>query len=421
MSSKSKPLNVLVAGGGVAGPCFAYWLLRAGFSPKPTITIIERAPVPRTQGQSIDIRDTAVPVMRKMGLEAAVKARTTPETGTIFVDSKGKTIAKFDASGNADKQSMTSEFEILRADLASVFIDATRNLEGVKYVFGQRIAEISQDESGVDVTFTGDLPKERYDLVVAADGQMSKTRTAIFGPDDPSHFNFLGGYFAFFSIPYDAKLDEPPLWRWNNAAGGHSLMTRPHANPRTIGAYLGHVTSNKKRDEEFEEALTQGVEAQKKVYRKKFQDAGWQAERILDGMDSTDDFYMTPLTQVKIPKWSKGRCICVGDAAYGPTVFTGAGTSLAIEGAYMLAGELGNSGGDIPAAFEKYEQLFRPHVEKTQKIPSILPHIMNPNSSFALSLQQGAIRIAHYLAKVIGGIGDGSSNRKLPEYDWAPE
>ncbi|KAI9664646.1 MAG: hypothetical protein M1821_006092 [Bathelium mastoideum] len=422
MSSESKRLSVLVAGGGVAGPCFAYWLTRAGLKPKPAITVIERAPAPRTQGQAIDIRDAAVTVMRKMGLEEAVRAHGTTETGILFVNEKGKTIAKFDASGDSEKQSMTSEYEILRADLAKVFIDATKDREGVQYIYGQRIVDISQDETGVDVTFTGDLAKQRYDLVVAADGAMSKTRQAIFGPDQPSHFNPLGGYMAFFSIPYDAELDEPPLWRWYNATGGISMMTRPHANPATSGAYLGLLTPEKKLHDQMEEALAQGVEAQKQLCKRIFQDAGWQGRRLCESMDAASDFYMASLTQVKMPKWSRGRCICLGDAAHSPTPLTGVGTSMAIEGAYLLAGELATSGGDVSQAFEKYEVFYRPIVEKAQKLPPGLPRIINPTTTLSLTLQRWVLSFVYNsgIHKLLRQFGD-SKPRQLPEYNWTHE
>ncbi|KAF2664410.1 FAD/NAD(P)-binding domain-containing protein [Microthyrium microscopicum] len=420
MSSDSRPLSVLIAGGGIAGPCFAYWLTRAGLDPRPNITIIERAPEPRTTGQSVDIRDAAVEVMRKMGLEETIRACRTPEKGTAFVDGKGKIIARFDSSGDSEKQSMTSEYEILRAELAKVFIDATKDRECISYVFGQRIAEISQDESGVDVTFTGDMPKQRYDLIVAADGTMSKTRQAIFGPDEPSYFNFLGGYFAFFSIPYDSDLDEPPLWRWFNAPGGLSVQTRPHTNPETTGAYLGLVTPQKQRNPETEKALTEGLEAQKALCKKMFQDAGWQAKRVCNGLDTASDFYMTPLTQVKLPKWSKGRCICLGDAAYSPTPITGAGTSLAMEGAYLLAGEIAASGGDVRLAFDNYEKIFRPTVEKVQKLPPGVPQIANPNTAFGITLARLALSLVYNsgIYKILGGWVD-SKPRKLRDYKWA--
>ena len=71
-------LKALVVGASIAGPMAAYWLAKAG----ARVTVIERFPRLRTNGQAIDIRSTGVTVMRKIpGMEAAVRAKTMPMEG----------------------------------------------------------------------------------------------------------------------------------------------------------------------------------------------------------------------------------------------------------------------------------------------------------------------------------------------------
>ena len=79
--------RILISGAGVAGPVLAFWLTRYGFS----VTLIERAPQPRTVGQTIDIRGWGMEVIRKMGLEEEIRKRTTHEEGLYFVDSNNVT------------------------------------------------------------------------------------------------------------------------------------------------------------------------------------------------------------------------------------------------------------------------------------------------------------------------------------------
>ena len=74
-----------------------------------------------------------------------------------------------------------SEIEILRGDLSRVLHDDTR--DGVEYIFGDRIAGLTQDADGVDVTFAGGA-RRRFDLVVEADGLHSALRTMVFGPHE---------------------------------------------------------------------------------------------------------------------------------------------------------------------------------------------------------------------------------------------
>jgi 2-polyprenyl-6-methoxyphenol hydroxylase-like FAD-dependent oxidoreductase len=97
------PLDILISGTGIAGPCLAFWLVK--FIPTCRITILERFPAPRLGGQAIDLRSSSVPIVRKMGLMEKVKDKHTTETGIQFVYADGVTKATFDATGNEENQS----------------------------------------------------------------------------------------------------------------------------------------------------------------------------------------------------------------------------------------------------------------------------------------------------------------------------
>lgn len=134
----SQPM-VLVVGASIAGPMAAYWLAKAG----ARVTVIERFPRLRTNGQGIDIRTTGVTVMRKIpGMEAAVRAKTTEMEGMSFVRDDGRPYGIIRATGNPDQQSLVSEYEIFRGDLAQVLFDLSKDNENVRYVFGEQIASM---------------------------------------------------------------------------------------------------------------------------------------------------------------------------------------------------------------------------------------------------------------------------------------
>jgi 2-polyprenyl-6-methoxyphenol hydroxylase-like FAD-dependent oxidoreductase len=298
--------KILIAGGGIAGPCLAFWLSKTKLNIH--VTVIERSPTPRVTGQAVDIRGRAVEIIQRMGLKEAVLAKNTTETGTAFVDSKGKIIAQFDADGD---KSATSEFEILRADLATIFLGASSNLDNVEHVYAESIASLTQDDKGAHVTFTGGKTAEIFDLVVGADGQASKTRSLAFDTSimaDP--YNPLGMYVAYFSIP--RQPDDTKLWTWYTAPKGHSVMIRPHQNPSTVGAYLSvTMPSRAEKDPVMLNAMDQGNGEVKSLLHEYFADAGWQAKRVLEGMDAANDFYVAAWDQVKIPKWTNGRVVLV--------------------------------------------------------------------------------------------------------------
>jgi 2-polyprenyl-6-methoxyphenol hydroxylase-like FAD-dependent oxidoreductase len=66
--------------------------------------------------------------------------------------------------------------------------------------------------------------------------------------------------------------------------------------------------------------------------------------------------------------WSQGRVVLAGDAGYCASPMSGQGTSLALIGAYVLAGELAAAAGAYQAAFRQYEKEMRPFVMLNQEL-----------------------------------------------------
>ncbi|WP_221328534.1 FAD-dependent monooxygenase [Actinoplanes sp. L3-i22] len=119
---------MLIAGASIAGPALAYWLDRYGWA----TTVVERAPEFRTGGQNIDVRGAAREVLRRAGIEDAVRAATTGELGTRFLSEHGKLIAEFPVQ-RSDTAGATAEVEILRGDLARILVDATAGRTEYRY------------------------------------------------------------------------------------------------------------------------------------------------------------------------------------------------------------------------------------------------------------------------------------------------
>jgi 2-polyprenyl-6-methoxyphenol hydroxylase-like FAD-dependent oxidoreductase len=80
-------------------------------------------------------------------------------------------------------------------------------------------------------------------------------------------------------------------------------------------------------------------------------------------LDGADDLYASEMAQVCMRRWSDGRIVLAGDAAYCPSPLTGQGTSLALVGTFVLAEEIARSTGGLPAAAEAHERRLRPFVE----------------------------------------------------------
>ena len=402
-------LRVLISGAGITGPCLAYWLAKAPLN--ATITILERSQIPRVTGQAVDLEGPSVEIVRKMKLEEAILAKNTTEEGTAIVNKSGKPIAQF---GRGD--TFTSNYEILRADISQLFLDATTGLDRVRYRYGNYITSLEQSGKDVKVNFKSGA-SETFDVVAAADGSTSTTRPMILDETIlKDSYKPIGQYVAFFSIP--SRPGDNRLWEWYNAPKGLGVMTRPHRNSATRGAYLCiTLPSRGQQDPVVEAAMREGTDGMKRMLHGYFDNAGWETKRILEGMDQADDFYMSRAAQVKLPKWTNGRALVLGDAAFATF---GVGTAMGIESAYVLAGELSKikSSDEVPQALERYEEVFRTLYSKRGDIPGLFPQAAFPQTTWGLGLRNSALWLAGKtrIHKLLPG--DGAVDWKLPPYQW---
>jgi 2-polyprenyl-6-methoxyphenol hydroxylase-like FAD-dependent oxidoreductase len=343
--------RVLVTGASIAGPALAHWLHRRGAE----VTVVERAPGLRPGGQAVDARGVAKEVIRRMGLDEAVRAARTETAGAHTVDADGNVLETFSAEDDGG-DGYISEIEILRGDLSQVLHDDTR--DGVEYVFGDRVAELTQDADGVDVTFaSGD--KRRFDLVVGADGLHSGLRAMVFGPHE-QFVRHLGLVLAFYSVPNEFGLDRW-VYDYQHQESGRSALLRPIHDASQAMAMFSFPSADFDVDH-------RDVAAQKALLRERVADLGWLTPRVLAHLDDTPDFYLDQVAQVVMDRWSNGRVGLLGDAAFSSSPMSGGGTGLALVGAYLLAGELASAGWDPEAGFAGYEARMRSFVEANQEI-----------------------------------------------------
>ena len=339
-----KNKRILISGASIAGPALAFWLRRYGFHP----TIVERAPTIRPGGYAVDFRGASICVLERMGLLPDVQRMQTRIGAITIVDQNNKKLASM-------PDGFTSgELEILRGDLAGIFHEATR--EGAEYIFDDSIASIQETDSGVNVLFERG-GRRSFDLVVGADGLHSKVRSLAFG-EEANFVRYLGYYVSIFTIPNHLKLDRSGLYY---GTLGKKVGIFNSGDPKESKASFFFAT----------EPLTyerRDTEQQKRILREHFQQELWEVPHLLEFMEFAPDFYFDSISQVKMERWSTGRCVLLGDAAHCASPLSGMGTGMAVLGAYILAGELAEAGGDYTIAFARYESLMRDFVKKCQEL-----------------------------------------------------
>lgn len=350
--------TVLISGAGIAGPSLAFWLTRNGYR----VIVVEIAPGIRPGGQTVDLRGAGGEVVERMGLIDQMHERALEQRGAAWVRSDGSRRAEMPVTA-FDGNGLVSKLEILRGDLVDVLYRATRDT--TEYRFNSSIAAIEQNADGVDVTLADDTGL-RADLVVGADGPHSAVRRLVFGPEE-QHVKPIGGYNAWFSAPDTVGLDG--WYLLYQAPGGLNASMRPSRDPAIAKAGLAFQSEPiqyNRRD----------LDEQRQILVERFAGAGWHCDELLAAAQEADDFYFDSFAQVRMSPWSSGRVTLVGDAGYCASPLSGMGTSLALVGAYVLAGELGAAdsfdGQRLRDALARYETVMRPYVDKCQDLPNTI-------------------------------------------------
>jgi 2-polyprenyl-6-methoxyphenol hydroxylase-like FAD-dependent oxidoreductase len=124
-------------------------------------------------------------------------------------------------------------------------------------------------------------------------------------------------------------------------------------------------------------------------------------QRAAKGLENTNDLYLEYSGQIKAKHLSTpgGKIGMIGDAAYCGTPVSGAGTTLSLVGAYILAGELAKHGDDVKAGFQAYEAWMAPFAAGLQDLPPGVPQIALPATNVGIQILHTALGTAMWLSK----------------------
>ncbi|NUT99599.1 MAG: NAD-binding protein [Saccharothrix sp.] len=360
-------MDILISGAGVAGLSLAGWLRRYGVD----VTVVEKATGLRDGGYKVDVRGVAVEVLRRAGLLDLVRAVETQVEEAHFVDSRGKRVATMSADVFGGREG--EDLEVLRGDLVRVLRDAA----DVEYLFGDWVEDLDDVAGGVRVRF-GSGAERVFDVVIGADGLHSRVRGLVFG--DESRFRHdLGHHVSIFTSSSDHGLDREELLYAEPGRTTNVYRTAGDGGARALFLFRDDAGNSRHGAERLAEV---------------FDGAGWKVPELVAEAGRAQDLYFDSVSLIRMDRWSQGRVVLVGDAAYAASPASGQGTSLALVGAYVLAGELANG---LEGAFERYESLMRDFVTANQALAETNLKGMVLSSKAKIWFQTRVLRLLPHL------------------------
>ncbi|MGY3454030.1 hypothetical protein [Bradyrhizobium sp. USDA 4353] len=263
------------------------------------VTVVELAPGLRKGGTPVDIEGETITILKRMGMLEAVRAKTLPPRALEFKDVQDHTLGGFGVETDPDA-APPSRFEIHRDDLSDILF---AGIDGaVELRFGRSIKRLEDSPGGVMVTLD-DGSHHAFALVFGCDGNRSNTRKLVFG-DEKNFTYFMGGY-VYLKVVQETGLLPPNVSQVYSVPGLTTMLNG--YDDRTDIAFAFRTESEIEYD-------YRNRAQQRAMIRDHFAGLGWKVPAALNLMSTDDDFYFDRVNQIRMPTWSKGRIVLVGDA-----------------------------------------------------------------------------------------------------------
>ena len=368
--------KILVIGGGFAGMTAALQLSRQGFQ----VDLVEIDAGWRSYGAGISLHGSTLRVIAQLGLIDEFMKEGFASDGLELRGPNDAVIASIPTPRVAGPD-IPGGGGILRPALAKILSQAVLN-STTHVRLGMTFTDISQDERGVDVSFS-DGSVSRYDLVIGADGLYSAVRAKAF-PDAPKP-RFIGQSVWRAVLPRPEGIETVTMWMGPKLKVGLNRVT---ADQVYLFLTEDRATNDFVPPETFVERLRGLLE----------QFPSPTIRKIASELTSEHQIVYRPLEQMLLQRpWHRGRIALIGDAVHATTPHLAAGACIGIEDAMVLAEELAR-GTELSDALDAFEtrrwDRCRMVVENSGRLADIEIH-GGSREEHASIMQQSMTSLAH--------------------------
>jgi 2-polyprenyl-6-methoxyphenol hydroxylase-like FAD-dependent oxidoreductase len=330
--------RILIVGGGIAGLALGRALRDQGIVPE----IIERAASWPTGGTGLYLPGNGVRALSALGLADKLMARAVRVSHQRILDHSGRRLAEIELSKLWDPVGPC--VGIARGELHGILVEGAA---GVPIRLGTTLTTLSQEDDQVEVSFA-DGSTGTYDLVVGADGIHSSIRRLGFGSIHPRH---LGQVSWRFLVEHVGAIDT---WTAMLAPRQAFLMVPVGPNRLYCYADLAAFATQDPTGRDLDRFLALFAEFADPV------------PGILGGLESFDSIHFSPIEEIVVNTWVRGRVVLIGDAAHATSPNLAEGASMALEDALVLARMLAVHGSP-DTALSAFSERRRPRIRWVQQ------------------------------------------------------
>jgi 2-polyprenyl-6-methoxyphenol hydroxylase-like FAD-dependent oxidoreductase len=308
--------------------------------------VVERHPAAAEAGLGINLPGNAVYALRQIGIGDALAQRGVPIRRREYRNARGRLLFAVDeASFWGDVSSVC----IRRGHLIDLLL---RKLPTDAIRRGIAVNDVRAE--GSEVRFA-DGETESYDFVVGADGVHSTVRNAVFGSISPRPA-LLSSASWRFTAP------NPGINSWTVWTGAHGTFLLIPVDPDHV---YGYASATRGGD----------VGSSPEWLQTTFADFPEMVTRTLEALlGQPESLLHSPVEEVRIPRWSQGWTVLIGDAAHATAPVWGQGAALAIEDAIVL-GDLLATNADWSSVGDAFEHQRKPRVAHVQKMTDRMSRI----------------------------------------------
>ncbi|MFB8003698.1 FAD-dependent oxidoreductase [Nocardia sp. NPDC056000] len=345
---ESSGKRAIIVGAGIAGLAAALRLHQQGWD----IVVIEHAPSRRSSGYLLNLHGPGYDAAERLGLIPALTPRDIGFFTSVLVHADGREKLRIPAAVT-EAAVGNRALSMFRGDLESALYDAVAESADIR--FGTTVRAIAQTPGQVAVTLSDDT-RLHADLLIGADGVHSRVRELVFGAES-EYFVDLGHMVGAF--PLETPPAHLPDGFGTTYIGPGRTAAVMNLGPKRSSTFFAY------RCPDPDTELTLGPAP---ALTRAFGDLGGGVAEALPQLDANPGTaYFDSVGQIVMDRWSQGRVVLLGDAAWCVTVFAGYGAALALDGADQLGTALA-AHNDVPAALTTWETTLRPEVKKRQSL-----------------------------------------------------